>query len=107
MRIGRGRWVAASQANVEIVPRVRLLVLSGEPDADALSEAIEEFGRTLLKADAVAAIVDLTRLEGAAPDRAAEVFAADAAARLLGVRCTFVGASETLGPGGTGSAPRP
>ena len=86
--------VADSQACVELVPRLVLLALSGELDAESIAAVIDRFGRTLLKRDAVAAVVEMSRLVGPAPDRAAEIFTAADTARMLGVRCVFVGASD-------------
>jgi hypothetical protein len=83
-----------SAAIVSVVPRGLALILTGDKEAEVLSEIVERFGRALLKADATACIVDLSRLDGPAPDRAAEVFSAHATARMIGARTIFAGASE-------------
>ncbi len=88
--------VARAVAPVEVVSRLLLLPLAGDLDEEVLTEAIEEFGRALFKVDAVAAVVDLRRLEGPTASRALEVFAADRAARLLGARCWFVAPERWL-----------
>ncbi len=79
-------------AIIRVVPRCLALVLSGEQDAEVLSEIVERLGRKMLKVDAAAAIVDISRLEGPNEERAAEVFGAHGAARMLGATCIFAGA---------------
>ena len=86
--------MAEAQCAATITQGVALLTLSGDLSAESLERTVDRFARSMLKADTKAAIVDMTRLEGAAPDRAAEVFGADAATRMLGVCCIFTGVSD-------------
>ena len=85
---------ADAQAFVAVVPGCLALLLAGEQEADVIEEVVERFGRALLASDAKACIIDVSRLSSPTPDRAAEVLAADGAARMLGVSCVFVGTPE-------------
>lgn len=84
---------AQAQPIVRVAPRCLAVFLAGHHDADDLAEVIDRLGRTMLDANALGCVVDLERLEEPAPDRAAEVFNADAAARMLGATCVFTGVS--------------
>ncbi len=77
-----------------IAPRCVVMILAGEHDADSLREIVEELGRRMFAADASSCLVDLTWLSGATPEGSAEVFAADATARMLGASCVFTGVDE-------------
>lgn len=79
---------------VRVAPRCLALLVAGRHEAELLAEIVDRFGRELLAADAKAGIVDLAKLEDPSPDCAAEVFGADAAARMLGATCVFSGVSE-------------
>jgi hypothetical protein len=81
-------------AIVRLVPRGLGLILAGEHEEEVLAEIVERLGRKMLKHDAAAAVVDISRLEGATKERAAEVFGAHGAARMLGATCVFAGASQ-------------
>ena len=86
--------LADAQCAATIAQGCALLTLAGDLSAEALEQAVDRFGRRMLKADTKAAVVDMSRLERPAPDRAAEVFGADAAARMLGARCIFTGVTD-------------
>jgi hypothetical protein len=75
---------------VEVAPRVLALALAGEQEPEILAEAVDVFGRVLFERDARAAIVDIGRLQAPRADRAAEVFAAQQAAQMLGATIVFV-----------------
>jgi hypothetical protein len=84
---------ADAQPILKLAPRCLALVLSGEHEPERVRDVVETFGRALFKADALACVVDLTGLRGPSPQLAAEVFAADVGARMLGALCVFCGAS--------------
>jgi len=93
-----GERAAEVAARGELLTRVVegcvLLTLGGEHPTEQLEELVDAFGRRLLDADAKSGLVDMTRLTDPTPDRAAEVFAAHGAARMLGAQCVFVGATD-------------
>ncbi len=85
---------ADGQLPVRHVEGCLVLVLAGEHSAESLEQIVDRFGRDMLKTDAGAGLVDVTRLTGPSPDRAAEVFSAHVAARMLGATCIFSGVSD-------------
>lgn len=88
------RRLAQVQPILALGARCFALVLVGEHEAEALSAVVDRFARRLLQSDALVGIVDLENLLEPAPDRAAEVFGAHAAARMIGAQLIFSGASE-------------
>ncbi len=94
LRVAQAAATVDNAAIVRIVPRCLALVLSGEHEPEVLSEVVERLGRLMLKHDAAAAVVDISRLEGPTKERAAEIFGAHGAARMLGATCVFAGASD-------------
>src|SRR5690606_34780894 len=85
---------AAAVPILTLGPRCLALVPSGDLSANVLAGAVERFGVALLKSDARACVVDVSHLAVPSPERAAELFGADAAARMLGAPCFFAGASD-------------
>lgn len=86
------RKQAADSQPVQLLqPGCVALVLSGQHEPEALADIVDRFGRSLLRLEARAAIVDITHLLQPDSARAAEVFAADASARMLGVTCIISG----------------
>ena len=90
----RTRESADAQAVVHVAQGCVLLFLAGDHTAEMLERIVDRFAREMLKSDARAGLVDLTRLDHPEPDKASEVFGADAAARMLGARCIFVGVTD-------------
>lgn len=85
---------AASQPILVLQKGCVALVLSGHHEPDALAEIVDRFARALLRLDARACVVDVTHLALPTSARAAEVFAADASARMLGVTCFISGVDD-------------
>lgn len=83
-----------AQPIVRIADRVLLLFLCGTHPAERIEQVVDRFGRVMLQLEARAGLVDLSRLSDPTPDRAAEVFAAHSAARMLGADCIFTGVSD-------------
>lgn len=78
---------------LRLAPKCLALVLSGEHEPERLRDVVDRFGRALFAADARACVVDLSGLRRPSAPLAAEAFAADVAARMLGVTCIFCGVS--------------
>lgn len=89
-----GDAMAEAVPLVRVAPKCVALFLSGDLDADHIAEIVDRFGRALLREDAAACIVSLGELTRASRERAAAVFGADAAARMLGCLCVFSDADE-------------
>ena len=97
VREERAARAAGALPSGEIVEGVRLLVLAGEHEADALTLRIEEFGRELMRTDARACVVDVSTLLDPDLRRAAALAAVEETARMLGVTCSYAGVGEGWG----------
>jgi len=85
---------ARTQTIVRVAPRCLALFLTGEHEAEALHAITDRLGRSLLADGAEVCVVDITGLERADPSCAAEVFAVDVTARMLGTLAIFTGVTD-------------
>ncbi len=84
---------AESQPVLTLSKACMALILSGHHESDALATVVDRFARMLLRANASSCLVDITHLANPSSSSAAEVFSADASARMLGAACIFSGVS--------------
>jgi hypothetical protein len=85
------RRAAEALAPSRIAPQVWAIVVAGEHAPETLAEALDRAGRALLDADARACLVHLALASRPSEDLAAEIFAFDATAKLVGAQCVFSG----------------
>lgn len=78
-----------AQPIVRIVAGCVVLFAGGNLEAEAIEQVVDRFGRAMFAANARSAVVDVEHLEGPDRSRAAELFGADATARMLGATCVF------------------
>lgn len=81
---------------VEIFPKIVLWVVSGPVDPDRMSEAVDGFGRFLLKREAVGAVVHAAGARCASPAAARALLACEETARIVGVQCVFAALEEAV-----------
>lgn len=86
--------VAATITRLELAPRVLAFFVAGDPTAEAIEAAVEDLGRALFAADAIACVVEVSSLAVESPRVARALFAVDETARIIGVRCIFDGVDE-------------
>lgn len=83
------RRSAATIVPQRIAPHCFLVIVPGEQDAEAMRDALDRAGRTLLDGDARACVVHLALTNEPTEDVAIELFGFDATARMIGVQCVF------------------
>lgn len=85
---------AQAQPILTLAKGCSALVLSGTHEPEALAAIVDRFARVLHRTDARSCVVDISQLAPPDDSSAAEVFSADASARMLGVVCVFSGVSD-------------